>query len=95
VVTGDPASCGSGSCQAVYDVAVLPDHLEAAQNALAVNYHAMLRTEGVDPEQVEGVVELCAGESTTCPACQTTFVPEDIRDATCPECELYLGVPDP
>ncbi|MDF1565570.1 MAG: hypothetical protein P1V51_21210 [Deltaproteobacteria bacterium] len=93
VVTGDAASCTSGSCSATYDVAVHPDSVRDAQNALAANYQAMLVNEGVDPASVEGVVELESGGETQCPACETLFVPEDAASAECPDCGLFLGIP--
>ena len=94
VVFGDEKNCATGSCQQVYDVMVHPTGIEAAQNALAANYMAMLVNEGVDPAAADATVELAEGQAIVCPACETSFVAGGAADTECPECGLFLGVPE-
>ena len=89
VVRADPASEDPTTGVAtLFDVLVHPDDGEVAAGALAADFQGLITGSGLDVGD-EAVVDLDAGGEITCPACGTVFQGEE-----CPDCGLFLGIPD-
>ena len=85
---GNPESVGPSGAPRLYHLALLPQHLEAATEALGRKRRQMLENEGM--AQTDAVIDLTQAE-ITCPACGTKFARAD----TCPDCGLFLGTEEP
>lgn len=94
MVIGDPDSCVDGGVCTVFQVVVAPGGVEPARAALAEHYQDMIVAQGLDLAAAGAAVELESGEDIRCPACNEEFRPTSVADAECPDCGLFLGVPE-